>query len=244
MLFHHFVRIDITEEEEDSGSTYEPSDSGSESIENEDCLVENVSDDELINNSQLEPAVSLENINGSQNTSSSTINYSFNVSGNTGWDDNDVQAELTSNKGNSKKNVCFYCGKEYFKIARHFEMIHEDEPEVKSFLLLEKKSAERREGIAELRKKGNHVFNLKQTKQENSDPGIIKVARCPREKEKQGGGNFAPCRKCKGWYTKNNIRHHIVIAKTAQSLVRVYLQKLAKYKGKFTLMLRKPCVIK
>lgn len=107
-----------------------------------------------------------------------------------------------------KKDTCCFCEKEYFKIARHLETVHKSEREVQDFMKLEKKSAGRLDRIALLRKRGNHIFNMKQRRKADGTPGLLKVARCPNKTSKKGGGNYAVCSKCKGWYTKNNIRHH------------------------------------
>ncbi|XP_074114265.1 uncharacterized protein LOC141537277 [Cotesia typhae] len=194
-------------ETQDSDSSYEPADS-ERSIENEEYLVDNVTEDENSDSENIGSRNVEECNNVSQNTSTSTLNCSFNVNGHAGWDDNDVEAELTMKKGNLKKDTCCFCEREYFKIARHLETVHKTEREVQDFMKLEKKSASRMDQIALLRKRGNHMFNMKQRKKADGTPGLFKVARCPNKTSKKGGGNYAVCSKCKGWYTKNNIRHH------------------------------------
>ncbi|CAG5100627.1 Protein of unknown function, partial [Cotesia congregata] len=139
-------------ETEDSDSSYEPAESEG-SIENEEYLVANVSEDE---NSDIENTGSGnvdECNNVSQNTSTSTLNCSFNVNGHTGWDDSDVEAELTVKKGNLKKDTCCFCEKEYFKIARHLETVHKTEKEVQDFMKLE-----------ECRQNGSNSFIEKERK--------------------------------------------------------------------------------
>ncbi|XP_057338447.1 uncharacterized protein LOC130676311 [Microplitis mediator] len=222
---------EIEESGDDSDKSYKATESDNESIENESELCEDQSEDENgdndLHNSNLPPRVS----QGSQNTSSSLIN-SFNMPGNSGWDDNDVIAELTCNKGNSKKDFCIFCKEEILKIARHFEIKHRDEPEVQSFLDLKKKSAERRRAIGMLRKKGNFEFNKKQTyNHKDHKPGVIKVVRCPNQESKQSGGNFAPCSNCKGWYTKNNLRHHYPACKGNAANSKGILAKARKLQG-------------
>lgn len=203
---NYLISLDSESESKDSGSSYQPTDS-EESIDEEDRLVEEITDDEN-SDSRISGTGIANESNISQNTSTSTLNCSLNVSGHAGWDDDDVKAELSTKKGNSKKDSCCFCEKEYFKIARHLEMVHKNESKVQSFINLKKGSSERKDKIAILRKRENHMFNMKQQRKEDGTPGLLKVVRCPNNTSKQGGGNFAVCIKCKDWYKINNLRHH------------------------------------
>lgn len=110
-------------------------------------------------------------------------------------------------------------------------MKHKDEPEVQSFMILEKRSDERRLEIAILRKRRNDIFNLKQKKDEEGNPGKIKVSRCLNDEQKQGGGNYARCPNCKGWYTTNNLRHHYHDCKDGWKTSKGILVKARKAQG-------------
>ncbi|XP_074107774.1 uncharacterized protein LOC141533023 [Cotesia typhae] len=211
---------DSDSESKESESSYEPSDS-EESVDEEEHLVEDITDEEDFNN-ENNASDNADDNNISQNTSTSTLNCSLNVSGHTGWDDDDVEAELSSKKGNAKKDRCCYCEKEYFKIARHLETVHKNELEVQSFIKLLKGSSERKDEIAVLRKRGNHMFNMKQKRKEDGTPGIIKTVRCPNKTSKQSGGNWAVCSKCKGWYAKIISAIITVIVKMARKVVEEY----------------------
>ncbi|KAH0561064.1 hypothetical protein KQX54_012050 [Cotesia glomerata] len=230
---------DSDSESKDSGSSYQPTDSEEESIDEEDCLVEEVTDDENSVSSNSITGIANES-NISQNTSTSTLNCSLNVSGHAGWDDDDVKAELSTNKGNSKKDSCCFCEKEYFKIARHLETVHKNESEVQSFINLKKGSSERKDKIAVLRKKGNHIFNMKQRKKEDGTPSLLKVVRCPNNTSKQGGGNFAVCFKCKGWYKKNNLRHHYRDCQDGATSSKGILAKARRIQGQIHERASKP----
>ncbi|CAG5093207.1 Protein of unknown function [Cotesia congregata] len=226
------LQIDYSSDSEskDSDSSYEPVESD-QSIENEDYLVADVTDEENLDDENTGSGNFDETNNVSQNTSTSTLNCSLNVPGHAGWDDSDVEAELTTKKGNQKKDTCCFCEKEYFKIARHLEMVHSTEPEVKSFVKLKKKCAERLNEIAILRKRGNHMYNMKQGRKANGKPGLLKVARCPNKASKKRGGNYAVCCKCKGWYTKTNLRHHYRVCQDGAHSSKGILAKARRIQG-------------
>ncbi|KAH0535100.1 hypothetical protein KQX54_013418 [Cotesia glomerata] len=80
---------------------------------------------------------------------------------------------------------------------------HDAQNEVKKFIFLPPKSQER-EAIAEIRKKGD--FKLFTNAKLNN--GIIVPSRRPASAEKAKAENFTAYIKCKGIYTKNNLRHH------------------------------------
>lgn len=125
--------------------------------------------------------------------------------GNSACDDENLRADLSHGpKGSNKRDCCLYCQKLQTKLCRHLTLIHCNEEAVASFSLLPKNSDERRRAIAAIRKKGNFLFNV------NSDlnKGSLNPVRRPRTEMKRSGTNFTACPNCKGFYTKNNIRHH------------------------------------
>lgn len=72
--------------------------------------------------------------------------------------DDDLFVELSRGpKGDNKYNFCFYCNSMQSKIARHLELQHGKEDDVKKFLPLPKMSAERRNVIGQIRKKGDFL---------------------------------------------------------------------------------------
>lgn len=99
----------------------------------------------------------------------------------------------------------FVCNTLQSKIARHLENEHSDKEQVKDFLRLPKGCTERLHKIACIRKEGNFIFNS------NSDfnHGKMTTVRRPTQKTKQNGTNFVNCPHCNGYYTRNNVRHHI-----------------------------------
>lgn len=49
-----------------------------------------------------------------------------------------MQVKPSQPKGANKKHFCFYCKKLQIKIARHLELVHPTEEEVKNFIYLPK----------------------------------------------------------------------------------------------------------
>lgn len=135
--------------------------------------------------------------------------------------DDELFVELSRGpKGDKKSNFCLYCNTMQTKIARHLELKHRNEEEVKKFLLLPKKSGERREAISQIRKKGNFKFNT----QAGLNSGSMIVVRRPTKKEKQCGSYFLPCSNCEGHYAIHNLRHHYRICAKKKDTVRNILQ--------------------
>ena len=132
-------------------------------------------------------------------------------------------------KGGQKKNFCFHCKKVQSKIARHLESKHSEKEEVKKFLSLPKKNIERQKIIAGIRKKGNFLFNVN----EQLNGGKLIPVRRPNQKEKRPGQNFVPCSKCRGFYARNNIRHHYPrCSKKKQNNARNVLIEARKITGR------------
>ncbi|XP_067215704.1 uncharacterized protein [Linepithema humile] len=137
-----------------------------------------------------------------KNSSESLIDISF--INTFGCKEDNLYIPFSQPKGLQKKNFCYYCKKFQSKIARHLENVHKLEPEVKKFLLLPKGNLERKKIIETIRRKGNFIFN--------TDPAIntgeLIVCRRPAKNSCKTVRDFTSCAKCKGWFTKNNIRHH------------------------------------
>ncbi|XP_039302307.1 uncharacterized protein LOC105204461 isoform X3 [Solenopsis invicta] len=137
-------------------------------------------------------------------------------------DDIDLRVECSVPKGRGKRNFCYYCKKMLTKIARHFEQMHRDEEDVKKFMSLPKGNQERQKIIKNLRRKGNHLFNL--------DPaynnGELIVCRRPTESGKKTACDFICCTGCKGFFSKSNIRQHF--RKCTQRCVERSVNKLGR----------------
>lgn len=100
--------------------------------------------------------------------------------------------------------MCVFCNKLQTKIARHFELVHSNEPDVQKFKYLPKGCSERRNIIDTLRKKGNFIFNIEK---QYEGQGFIPCRRA-RENHPKVLKNYLACGNCKGHYLKSTIRHH------------------------------------
>lgn len=135
--------------------------------------------------------------------------------------DDELLVELSRGpKGDKKSNFCFYCNTMQTKIARHLELKHKNEEEVKKFLAFPKKSVERREEIGRIRKNGNFKHNT----QADLNGGSMIVVRRPTKEEKQNGSHFLPCSNCGGHYAIHNLRHHYRICAKKKDTVRNILK--------------------
>lgn len=103
-----------------------------------------------------------------------------------------------------KKNYCMFCMKMQSQLVRHLETVHRDETEVKKFMLLPKKNAERRKIIDMIRKNGNFKYNINA----EVNKGQLIVCRRPNIKWDKDAKDFTVCIKCKGFFAKNSIRNH------------------------------------
>lgn len=123
----------------------------------------------------------------------------------TGCDDTNVFVEKSRGKGGDKKgNFCLYCKTIQQKIARHLETRHKDVEDVKKFIDLPKGNPERKNLIAEIRKRGNFLFNT----DKNYNNGELKVARRPQEKFNRRATDFRACAKCKAFFSNATLRIH------------------------------------
>lgn len=84
------------------------------------------------------------------------------------------------------------------------ENVHKDIDEVKRFSILPKNNPERRIIIDILRKKFKFHFNTNSS----LNDGKLIVCRRPQGTLKKNPSDFQACPNCKGFFLKNNIRHH------------------------------------
>ncbi|XP_015125309.1 uncharacterized protein LOC107047092 [Diachasma alloeum] len=117
-------------------------------------------------------------------------------------DDRDLLVDGVSSK--VKRHFCLYCQKFQSKLARHLELVHGKESEVRKFILLPPKNKERQSIIATIRKRGDHLYNTDR----RFNKGTLIVCRRPNEKMKKKAEDFLRCGYCKGQYTRSVLRHH------------------------------------
>lgn len=131
-----------------SESEYEPS----EGEDTEDDS-ENEDESEKINSMESTPAISSTDV-------SLVLNASFNIPGNSACDDAILKADLSKGpKGDGKASCCIYCRKFQMKLPRHLASKHFNEKEVSDFLKLPK-GPQKNAAIANIRKKGNFLYNV------------------------------------------------------------------------------------
>lgn len=118
-----------------------------------------------------------QSILNSTKTSTSTLDASQ-INDGAAICNDEIMSVETSNLKSGKRNYCVFCSKLQTQLARHLEMVHRNEPEVKKFAILPKNNPERRKIIDTLRRNGNFKYNT------NSDvnDGQLIVCRRPNEK--------------------------------------------------------------
>ncbi|XP_028415486.1 uncharacterized protein LOC114538508 [Dendronephthya gigantea] len=102
-----------------------------------------------------------------------------------------------------KKNCCFFCSKEFSKLARHLEQKHKDEEEVAAALKFPPSDKRRKDLFAKLRKMGNFNHNIKVIEKRE---GELKVDRRPAAgtDPKQ----YLPCTGCNGFFLAHELTRH------------------------------------
>lgn len=71
-------------------------------------------------------------------TDNSLDTSKHNYEGKVNIDDTNLIAPKSQEKGANKKYFCMYCKKLQTKFARHLEIVHKNEEDVKKFILLPK----------------------------------------------------------------------------------------------------------
>lgn len=95
--------------------------------------------------------------------------------------------------------------------ARHLQRKHKDEKEVEEIFKLEKNSAERKDSIEKIRKRGN--FNLMLA----SDEWCPVKRPAEAAESVEGNNEFLPCSHCLGLYKKNSLYRHVKTCKQNQN---------------------------
>ncbi|KAG5875285.1 hypothetical protein JTB14_035926 [Gonioctena quinquepunctata] len=124
-----------------------------------------------------------------RSSKSQSISY-LNSTGLQPCDENEMHVEKSRGRnGDQKSNFCLYCHKKQMKIARHLQLKHKQEEDVKKFIDLPKKSIERRKIIEIIRKKGNYIFNTNK----NYNDGELIVSRRPNPKFTRNALHYIAC---------------------------------------------------
>lgn len=108
----------------------------------------------------------------------------------------------------NKFHICYYCNKKIINMARHFDTVHDKEPEIAKYLIYPKKSIQRKKGFAEIIKVGDFYYNCNVL---SSNCGELILVRRPTENESKfvTYSDYGPCPNCLGFMLKKHIWHHI-----------------------------------
>ncbi|KAJ8969281.1 hypothetical protein NQ314_001819 [Rhamnusium bicolor] len=110
----------------------------------------------------------------------------------------EVTKEDKENKVQKRKpDFCVFCETEVFNFARHVTRNHSTEIDVQKILSKQKKTKERRQLLATLKKRGNFLKNYN-----------TKNCFKPRKKANLPDSKFLPCVHCLGFYSSKQLRRH------------------------------------
>ena len=104
-----------------------------------------------------------------------------------------------------KKHSCFYCEKEFSKIARHLEQVHKEEDGVKIALQYKSKDEKRVCQFEKLCRMGNYNHNMKVL---DLDEGELKVVRRPPSNTSPNISDYLPCKYCYGFFPSDELWRH------------------------------------
>ncbi|CAH1114874.1 unnamed protein product [Psylliodes chrysocephalus] len=113
--------------------------------------------------------------------------------------------ELNIIETKSKKHFCKFCLKLQTKFARHMELKHLDEDEVKYIFSLPKKDTTRLKLISKIRVEGDFMYN---TQAEYNTANDLIVVRRPSSNKQRTGYHFKPCSDCGGMYSHLSLISH------------------------------------
>lgn len=97
---------------------------------------------------------------------------------------------------NTKRYFCPYCKKLQTKFARHLEMKHKSEADVKRFIKFRKGNQERAKIIETIRKYENYLHNT----DSNLNTGILITCRQRQPQFERSVEDYLPCSNCKGFF--------------------------------------------
>ena len=104
----------------------------------------------------------------------------------------------------NKKQFCLYCKKAISKLARHFESVHSEEPDVAMAFSFDKRSRKRSELLRSIKKRGNFDHNA-----EVASCGTGEMVACRRPSTAKQSDDFRHCKFCEGLYARNSLWRHV-----------------------------------
>ncbi|CAG5093284.1 Protein of unknown function [Cotesia congregata] len=136
---------------------------------------------------------------------------------------------VNDSKSGPKQHACLYCGKLYFKIARHLTRVHKDEEDVKKINALKTKDPIRLEKIRKIRCDGDAKHNLV-IKPGAKEHELI-VLRRPRNHVRtieKTPSDFAFCPSCKVLTSKKFLSAHFASCSGQTGKHRRIIKKISK----------------
>lgn len=119
-----------------------------------------------------------------------------------------------SNEKVSKRHFCPFCNELQTKFARHLQLKHKKEEDVKKFMCLPPRDKLRVKMIDKIRKKGDFIHNT--VPELNS--GILITTRQRQMKSKNKTvEDYAVCKTCQGTFSKTTIRFHVKKCNTSRN---------------------------
>lgn len=135
-----------------------------------------------------------------------------------------------------KKNSCYYCSKEYPKIARHLQHVHGKQSEVAEALGFKKGRLERKKQLEKLRLMGNFLHNMKVLEIQD---GELKVFRRPTAENRGDPNDYLPCKYCHGFVKKQDLWRHAKTCQFCTDEESMTKNKNLKYAGRLLLAANK-----
>ena len=117
-----------------------------------------------------------------------------------------VQRNENKTRIYDKRQACYYCGKLFSKIARHYEQKHESEREVMIALSFNKGSPNRKKHLEKLRLLGNYHHNLTVLE---VGKGELMVSRRPSTTKRCNPNDFLACEHCLGFIRRQELWKHV-----------------------------------
>ena len=104
-----------------------------------------------------------------------------------------------------KQNSCFFCGKEYTKLSRHFFQVYAKEEEIAKILQMKPNDSARRMELDKITRMGNFSHNLRVLEMKQ---GELKIIGRPGQGVDKDPSNYLPCQFCHGFFQKKDLYRH------------------------------------
>ena len=127
-----------------------------------------------------------------------------------------------------KTHSCFYCKKEYSKIARHLQQVHSDEEEVQLALSYPVNYEKKEKQFEKLCRMGNFNYSTRVLEKKR---GEVKVVRRPTSVDSDPN-SYLPCKFCHGFFNGDELWRHAPKCSFRYEGEKPSSKRM-KYKGRF-----------